>query len=53
MPIQSFDNNDELAQIIRDRRLELNLLVQEASNISGVGIKTWNKYESGSPIREG
>ncbi|UUX35209.1 helix-turn-helix domain-containing protein [Fundicoccus culcitae] len=52
MSTDSMRKTEELARIIKDRRLELALTVQKASNIASVGVQTWKKYEAGNPIRQ-
>lgn len=42
---------ENLAKLIKDRRVELGLTVEDAAHRAGVGVKTWYRYESGSPIR--
>lgn len=44
-------NNSDLANYIKERRMELELTVEEAAHRAGVGVKTWYRYESGSAIR--
>jgi transcriptional regulator with XRE-family HTH domain len=41
----------ELASAIRDRRVFLNLSIEEAATKAGVGPKSWSRYESGGAIR--
>ena len=42
---------DNIARLIKERRVELGLSVEDAAHKAGVGVKTWYRYESGSPIR--
>lgn len=42
----------ELAKMIKLRRNELNLTIEEAASIACVGTKTWSRYESGESIRK-
>lgn len=42
----------EFAKTIKQRRQELNLTIEEAASIAGVGTKTWSRYESGASIRK-
>ena len=44
-------NEENLANLIKERRLELGLTVEEAAHRAGVGVKTWYRYESGNSIR--
>lgn len=41
----------ELGNSIRSRRQELNLTIEEAASMAGVGTKSWCRYESGESIR--
>lgn len=43
--------SQELGQEIRERRLELDMTIEEAAREAGVGIKTWCRYEAGGAIR--
>lgn len=43
---------NEQANLIRARRKELNLTIEEAADRANVGTKTWCRYESGEPIRQ-
>ncbi|VUX10789.1 Helix-turn-helix [Streptococcus constellatus] len=52
MPKTSFENNQNTAKAIRQRRLELNLTIEEAAKKAGIGTKTWSRYEAGNPIRK-
>ena len=51
MAQKTIDNNEKLARKIKSRRNELNLTIEEAACIAGVGTKTWSRYESGEAIR--
>ena len=42
----------ELATAIRERRVTLNLSIEEAAQKAGVGVKSWSRYESGGAIRQ-
>ncbi|MGY3517728.1 helix-turn-helix domain-containing protein [Micromonospora sp. PTRAS2] len=42
----------ELAAAIRERRVALNLSIEEAAAKAGVGAKSWSRYESGGAIRQ-
>lgn len=52
MAKKSFKSSLRLAESIRQRRLELNLTIEEAAQRAGVGTKTWCRYESGESIRQ-
>lgn len=52
MNTNSISNNDNIAKSIRNRRLELNMTIEEAARKAGIGTKTWSRYESGNPIRQ-
>lgn len=41
----------ELASAIRERRVALNLSIEEAAVKAGIGAKSWSRYESGGAIR--
>lgn len=51
MPPLTFDGSHNLGLDIRNRRIELGLTIEDAANKSGVGTKTWYRYESGGAIR--
>ena len=51
MAQKAFKSNEKLAESIKQRRLELNLTIEEAAQRAGVGTKTWCRYESGESIR--
>jgi transcriptional regulator with XRE-family HTH domain len=51
MPPKTIKSNPHLGEIIKNRRNELNLTIEEAASKSGIGTKTWNRYESGASIR--
>jgi len=51
MPVQSIRGNSELAKLIKQRRNDLQLTIEEAATIAGVGTKTWARYEAGGSIR--
>lgn len=42
---------EDIAKLIKERRMELGLSVEEAARKADVGAKSWYRYESGSPIR--
>lgn len=44
-------NSDKLAGLIKSRRTELGLTIEEAASRAGVGTKTWCRYEAGESIR--
>lgn len=52
MPLDSFNNNLEFASLIKNRRIELELTIEEAAKRAGIGTKTWSRYEAGNPIRK-
>ncbi len=51
MPSKTIPGNKELANRIRQRRLELKLTIEEAAARAGISIATWNRYEAGASIR--
>jgi transcriptional regulator with XRE-family HTH domain len=51
MPPKTIKSNLKLGEIIKNRRNELNLTIEEAASKSGLGTKTWSRYESGASIR--
>lgn len=51
MAVKSLSNNLEMANMIKTRRNELQLTIEEAANRAGVGTKTWSRYEAGEAIR--
>ena len=51
MAPKSIKGSPVLAKIIKARRLELGLTIEEAAFKAGVGTKTWSRYESGESIR--
>lgn len=52
MPKASLNNSEKLSQIIKQRRLELHLTIEEAAQKADIGTKTWSRYEAGNPIRK-
>ena len=42
----------EISKMIKDRRKELGLTIEEAASLAGVGTKTWCRYEAGESIRK-
>jgi transcriptional regulator with XRE-family HTH domain len=51
MPPRTIKSTLKLGEIIKNRRNELNLTIEEAASKSGLGTKTWSRYESGASIR--
>lgn len=51
MPPRTKNGSPELASAIRDRRLALDLSIEEAAAKAGIGTKSWSRYESGGAIR--
>jgi len=51
MPPKTIKITPKLGEIIKNRRNELNLTIEEAALKSGLGTKTWSRYESGASIR--
>ena len=51
MAQHTIPGNEKLAQMIRKRRIELQLTIEEAASRAGVGTKTWSRYEAGESIR--
>lgn len=51
MSQKTVKSNGDLANAIRERRNELGMTIEEAASASGVGIKTWCRYEAGESIR--
>ena len=51
MARKSIHGSEELANRIRQRRVELGLTIEEAASRAGVGTKTWCRYEAGESIR--
>jgi len=47
----TIENSNELGTAIKNRRIELNLTIEEAALKAGIGTKTWSRYESGGAIR--
>lgn len=52
MGVQTIAGSPELAEKIKKRRNEIGLTIEEAAQKSGVGIKTWCRYEAGGSIRK-
>lgn len=52
MAQKSVQGSEALARKIRNRRLELELTIEEAASRAGVGTKTWCRYEAGESIRK-
>ncbi len=42
----------QISELIKTRRKELELTIEEAASKAGVGTKTWWRYESGGSIRK-
>ena len=51
MSIRTSAGSAKLGDKIKNRRNELDLTIEEAATKSGVGSKTWSRYEAGSSIR--
>lgn len=51
MSIKTSAGSAELGEKIKKRRNELGLTIEEAAEKSGVGTKTWSRYEAGGSIR--
>lgn len=51
MAQESIQSSAELGDLIKNRRKELSLTIEAAAKKSGVGTKTWSRYEAGAPIR--
>ncbi|MGC4771383.1 helix-turn-helix domain-containing protein [Micromonospora sp. DT44] len=51
MPPRTTSGSTALASAIRERRIALNLSIDEAAAKAGVGAKSWSRYESGAAIR--
>ena len=51
MSIRTSAGSAELGDKIKNRRNELGLTIEEAAKKSGVGSKTWSRYEAGGSIR--
>ena len=51
MAQKAIQNNPKLAEMIKKRRNELHLTIEEAAQRAGVGTKTWCRYEAGEAIR--
>jgi transcriptional regulator with XRE-family HTH domain len=51
MPPKTIKSSLKIGEIIKNRRNELNLTIEEAALKSGLGTKTWSRYESGASIR--
>ena len=47
MAQHTIPGNEKMAQMIRKRRIELQLTIEEAASRAGVGTKTWSRYEAG------
>jgi len=52
MPPKTIKSSLKLGEIIKKRRNELNLTIEDAASKSGIGTKTWSRYESGTSIRK-
>jgi len=52
MPPKTIKSSLKLGEVIKNRRNELNLTIEEAASKSGIGSKTWSRYESGTSIRK-
>ena len=51
MPPRTVQSTQNLGSKIKEQRILLNLTIEEAARISGVGAKTWGRYEAGQSIR--
>ena len=51
MTQKTIQGNADLAKQIRLRRSELGLTIEEAASRTGIGTKTWCRYEAGESIR--
>lgn len=51
MSIRTSAGSAKLGEKIKKRRNELGLTIEEAAEKSGVGSKTWSRYEAGGSIR--
>ncbi|MEV3964702.1 helix-turn-helix transcriptional regulator [Nocardia sp. NPDC050193] len=51
MPPRTKNGSPELGSAIRERRIALNLSIEEAAAKAGIGTKSWSRYESGGAIR--
>lgn len=51
MTTKSIKGNEETSEMIKKRRKELGLTVEEAAHRAGVSTKSWTRYEHGEPIR--
>ena len=51
MSQKAIKGSKEIAEMIKSRRCELNLTIEEAALKAGVGTKTWYRYEAGCSIR--
>ena len=47
MAQKAIRSNPKLAEMIKKRRNELHLTIEEAAQRAGVGTKTWCRYEAG------
>ena len=52
MAPKTIKGSEKLANLIKARRNELGLTIQEAAITAGVGVKTWCRYETGESIRK-
>lgn len=50
--MNSIENNNNMSKLIKNRREELGLTIEQAAKKANVGTRTWSRYESGSPIRQ-
>ncbi|MBF6451878.1 helix-turn-helix domain-containing protein [Nocardia cyriacigeorgica] len=51
MPPRTKNGSLELGSAIRERRIALDLSIEEAAAKAGIGTKSWSRYESGAAIR--
>lgn len=50
--MNSIENNNNMSKLIKNRREELCLTIEQAAKKANVGTRTWSRYESGNPIRQ-
>jgi len=51
MSQKAIENDKRFGNKIKERRQSLNLTIEQAARLAGVGTKTWSRYEAGEPIR--
>lgn len=52
MAQKSIQGSEKLAREIKRRRNALDLTIEKASLLAGIGTKTWSRYEAGESIRK-